>query len=89
LPDDRYSSLAPMLTNALTNEQVLEVLLTDLLNRPDNVKLPTLLELARTPDHPKASEARDILEVFVDENYGTDWAKWEAALQKYLAENRE
>lgn len=89
LPDERYSSLAPMLTNALSGEHVLEVLLTDLLNRPDALKLPTLLEVARTPDHPKAGEARDILEVFTDENFGTDWAKWEGAVQKYLKENQD
>jgi len=89
LPDERYSSLAPMFTNALSGEHVLEVLLTDLLNRPDALKLPTLLEVARLPDHPKAGEARDILEVFTDENFGTDWAKWEGAVQKYLKENQE
>lgn len=89
LPDERYSALAPTLTNPLTNEQVLEALLTDLLNRPDPIKLPLLLQLARTPDHPKAVEARDILEVYVDENFGTDWPKWEMAVQKYLQENPE
>lgn len=87
LPDERYSALAPMLTNALSSEPILEALLTDLLNRPDTLKLPTLLQLARMPDHPKASEARDVLEVYVDENFGTDWTKWEAAVQKYLQEN--
>lgn len=89
LPDERYSALAPMLTNALSSEPILEALLTDLLNRPDSLKLSTLLQVVRIPDHPKASEARDILEVYVDENFGTDWAKWEAAVQKYLQENPE
>ncbi len=39
------------------------------------------------PNQPKAEEARDVLEVFVDENYGTDWAKWEKAIQDWLKEN--
>jgi hypothetical protein len=89
LPDDRYAAITPMLTSAQTSEAVLEVLLTDLLNRPNELKLPALLQVARTPDHPKAADARDILEVFVDENYGNDWAKWESAVQKYLKENPE
>jgi len=89
LPDEGYASITPMLTNSLTSEHVLEVLVTDVLNRPNNLKLPVLLQLARTPDHPKAAEARDILEVFVDENLGTDWAKWETAVQNYLRENPE
>ena len=89
LPDDRYAAIAPLLTSAQTSEAVLEILLTDLLNRPNELKLPTLLQVARTPDHPKADDARDILEVFVDANHGTDWAQWEAAVQKYLKENPE
>jgi hypothetical protein len=89
LPDERYPSIAPILTNALSSEPVLEALLTDLLNRPDALKLPTLLQLARIPDHPKAGEARDVLEVYVDENFGTDWAKWDGAIQKFLRENAE
>jgi len=89
LPDDRYAAIAPLLTSAQTSEAVLEVLLTDLLNRPNELKLPTLLQIARTPDHPKAEDARDILEVFVDANHGNDWAQWETAVQKYLKENPE
>jgi hypothetical protein len=89
LPDEKYPAIAPMLTNAVTSEPVLDALLTDLLNRPDTLKLPMLLQIARIPEHPKASEARDILEVYVDENFGNDWPKWEAALQKYLKENSE
>jgi hypothetical protein len=87
LPDDRYSALSQTLTNAAAPEGVLDVLMTDVLNRPNSLKLPTLLQVARTPNHPKADEARDVLEVFVDENYGTDWAKWEKAIQDWLKEN--
>ena len=87
LPDEEYASLAPTLTNAATPEAVLDVLMTDVLNRPNGVKLGTLLDVARAPNHPKAEEARDVLEVFVDENYGTDWAAWDAAVKKWLAEN--
>jgi hypothetical protein len=87
LPDDRYPALSQTFTNATTPEAVLEVLMTDVLNRPNGIKLPTLLQVARTPDHPKAGEAREVLEVFVDEDYGTDWAKWEKATQDWLKEN--
>ena len=87
LTDDRYASLSQTFTNAATPEGVLDVLMTDVLNRANGIKLPTLLEVARMPNHPKAEEARDVLEVFVDENYGTDWAKWEKAIQDWLKEN--
>jgi len=87
LPDEQYAVLAQTLTNAHTPEAVLDVLMTDVLNRPNPIKLSTLLEVARTPDHPKADEARDVLEVFVDEDYGKNWDAWEAAVQKWLKEN--
>src|SRR5262245_52564346 len=87
LPDEQYAALAPVLTNAHTAEAVLDVLMTDVLNRPNGVKLNTLLDVARIPGHPKAEEARDVLEVFVDENYGEDWTAWSTAVQKWLKEN--
>jgi hypothetical protein len=89
LPDEEYASLAPILTNASTPEEVLDVLMTDVLNRPNPLKLGTLLEVARAPNHPKAEEARDVLEVYVDENYGEDWSAWQAAIQKWIKENPE
>ena len=87
LPDEQYAALSPVLTNAHTAEAVLDVLMTDVLNRPNGVKLNTLLDVARVPNHPKAEEARDVLEVFVDENYGEDWTAWSNAVQKWLKEN--
>jgi hypothetical protein len=89
LPDEEYSSLARTLTNAVTSEAVLDVLMTDVLNRPNPLKLGTLLEVAKTPNHPKAEEARDVLEVYVDEDFGADWNAWDAAVQKWLKENPE
>jgi hypothetical protein len=79
--------LTPTFTNAAIAEPVLDVLMTDVLNRPNQLKLPALLDVARIPNHPKAEEARDILEVFVDENYGQDWNAWSAAVDKWLKEN--
>jgi hypothetical protein len=87
LEDDRYAALAPTFTNPATPEAVLDVLMADVLNRNNTIKLNTLLDVARTANHPKAEEAREVLEVFVDENYGDDWAKWQAAIQSWLKEN--
>ena len=35
----------------------LDVLTTDLLNRPNSIKLPIILEVAKTQGHPKIEEA--------------------------------
>ena len=87
LADEEFKLLTPTFTNAAVAESVLDVLMTDVLNRPNQLKLPALLDVAQIPNHPKAEEARDILEVFVDENYGQDWAAWKAAVDKWLKEN--
>ena len=87
LPDEQYPALSQTLTNARTPEAVLDVLMTDVLNRSNTIKLNALLDVARTPDHPKAEEARDVLEVFIDQDCGQDWSCWAAGVQKWLKEN--
>src|SRR6185436_5271354 len=54
LPDEKFSALAQTFTNASTPEAVLDIIMTDTLNRPNGIKLPVLLDVARTPGHPKA-----------------------------------
>lgn len=93
LPDEQYAELAKRLKDPKTPEAVLEVLMTDVLNRPNQLKLDTLFEVARAPGHPKGEEARDVLEVFLDD---VDWdvvkstGNWEIVRtekDKWLKEN--
>lgn len=93
LPDEQYAELGKRLKDPKTSEDVLEVLMTDVLNRPNALKLDTLFDVARTPNHPKGEEARDVLEVFLDD---VDWdavkatGNWElvrAEKDKWLKEN--
>ena len=85
--DEDYAPLGNYLTNAALPEPVLDVLLEDVFNRPNSVKLPRLLDVARNPQHPKASESKDVLELFLEEDYGTDWAKWQTAMDAWLKDN--
>jgi len=87
VPDQDFGLMRAYLTNASLPENVLDVLLDDVLNRPNSLKLPALLELARTEQHPKAGEAKDFLELFVEEDYGNDWDQWQAKLVEWLKEN--
>ena len=87
LPDQDYGLMQAYLTNAALPEEVLDVLLGDVLNRPNSLKLPALLAVARTPQHPKAAEARDFLELFLEEDYGDDWGKWQGSMEQWLKEN--
>jgi len=87
LPDEDYAAFGKYLTNDTLPEAVLDVLMEDVLNRPNNLKLPALLDVARDPQNPKAGEAKDVLELFLEEDYGTDWTKWQAAMDKWLKDN--
>jgi hypothetical protein len=82
--DEDYPPLGKMLLDPKLPEDVLDVLMADLLNRPNSTKLPMFFDLAFTPDHPKAEEAKDLLELYLDEDYGTDQAKWKEAMDKWL-----
>ena len=95
LPDDQYADLAKLLLDPKMPEEVLEVLMTDLLNRPNGLKLDNLFEIARMQNHPKGEEARDVLEVFLDD---IDWDAVKASgnyepvhqgIIKFMAENPE
>jgi hypothetical protein len=87
VPDQDFGLMRTYLTNADLPENVLDVLLDDVLNRPNSLKLPALLEVARSAQHPKAAEAKDFLELFLEEDYGVDWDKWQAGMEQWLKEN--
>jgi len=87
--DEDYAPLGKLFLDPTLPESVLDVLMADVLNRPNSVKLPTLLEVARNPQHPGAAEAKDLLELFLDpdEDYGNNWNKWQAKMDQWLKEN--
>jgi hypothetical protein len=89
LPDTDYASVGNILTNILTPEEVLDVLLTDLLDRPAATRLNTLLTVARNAEHPKAGDARDLLAALMEQDHGTDWKTWEASIVAWLASHPE
>lgn len=85
--DQDYAPLGKLLTDPKQPEGVLDVLIADLLNRPNGTKLPLLLELARNAQHPKAVEAKDLLELYLEEDYGQNWDTWQAKTQQWLKDN--
>jgi hypothetical protein len=85
--DEDYASLSQFLVNSTLPESVLDVFFADALNRPNSLKLPALLSVARDPQHPKAGEAKDVLGIFLEEDYGSDWTAWQAKLDQWLKDN--
>ena len=85
--DEDYAPLANFVTNSALPEAVLDVFVEDVFNRPNAVKLPLLLDIAQDPQHPRASEAKDVLELFLEEDFGNDWTKWHAKMDQWLKDN--
>jgi hypothetical protein len=52
------------------------------MERPDNLRLPTLVTIARNSAHPYAVPARDNLELLLGQDFGDDWPKWENAVRE-------
>ena len=85
LPNEEYRHAQSVVTNPGTYGLALGVLFADLMERPDNLRLPTLVTIARNATHPYASPAHDNLEFLLGQDYGSDWARWEAAVREKLA----
>ncbi|MES2571775.1 MAG: hypothetical protein V4710_17195 [Verrucomicrobiota bacterium] len=84
ITDKDYNRVLPLIKNPNLPEEVLDVFVTDLMNREDTVKLPTLLEIAKLPNHPHHEEALTDLQIFLDGDHGNDWGQWTASMQAYL-----
>ena len=87
LADENFEQFGGYLTNAKTWASVQDVILADVLNRPNAIKLPLLLQTARTPDNAKAGAAKETLERYLGGDYGADWNKWKQEMEKWLKEN--
>ena len=90
IANDSYSNkLSVILTNATAPEEVLETLLTDLIDRPDTIRLPRLLDMARSKDNPKSGDAHDLLEALLGDDYGDDWDQWSKKISEWIASHPE
>jgi hypothetical protein len=87
--DDHYDGAAQMLTNPATPTDVSTVLMNDLLNRNNTLKLPMLLAVARDDDHPLKDQAREMLELLIQQDDGTNWDQWGASINTWLQNNAQ
>ena len=89
VPDEGFAPVGKILLNPKTPAEISDDIMNDMGNRPGVIRMPLILEVAKTPDHPKAAEAKELLELYIEpeEDLGNDWDKWEKAMKKYLEEN--
>ncbi len=89
VPDEGFAPVGKILLNPKTPVEISDDIMNDMGNRPGVIRMPLILQVARMPDHPKAAEAKELLELYIEpeEDPGNDWNKWEEAMKKYLEEN--
>lgn len=85
--DNHYDGTAEMLTNSSTPVDVSDVLMNDLLNRNNTLKLPMLLSVARNETHPLKDQALDLLGLLTQEDNGTNWDQWSTTIDTWLQNN--
>lgn len=85
--DEGYGFIKPLAVDPTLPEPVRDEFMVDMLNRPNSIKLPLFLEIARNPDHPDNESAYDSLEIFTGLKLGADWNAWEKGIATWLKEN--
>lgn len=88
IPNAQYDLAVPAITNPNTYGLALTAMFADLMERPEAIRLPTLLKIARTPQHPLAPNARENLDSLLGDDFGTDWIRWDAAIKASLAKGK-
>ncbi len=63
LPDDRFAVLDAILYDKGEDPEVLDAIFSDVLNRPEEIKMPILKDLSKDREHPMFFEAARILDV--------------------------
>jgi hypothetical protein len=84
--DEQYQKAADILKNEKIPASVSQVLLDDLFNRDHSLALPLFLEVAQNDKHGLKDEAKEMLEMVVMEDYGTNWVKWREAVDELIKE---
>ncbi len=81
---DFYKKAARIMLDEKMPKDVSQVLFDDLMNRDEGLRLPLILRIAKNENHPLNKEAREALEMNLQEEFGTDWEKWQNAIDESL-----
>jgi hypothetical protein len=83
--DAHYSLVRPLLEDVGQEPKLVRLLMRDLHERGDKVKLPALLALVLQESHPLHEEARGILGFLLAADHGRDPAAWRTAVAARLS----
>jgi len=84
LDDEQYELARNMVMNPGLHPDLREVLFSDILDRPNTVKLPALLALLGSPGHPLRTEAHTNLQAVIGQDLGESPMLWSQPVQAFL-----
>jgi hypothetical protein len=88
IPDKDYLKHRNRLFQLANTPEMREAVMDDSLSRGEEIRLPNLLEMMRnSTNQEERQEIREILEAYLDQDYGPHPAQWEAPLRRWVAEN--
>jgi hypothetical protein len=82
--DEHFGRVADIMLDPRTSTEVKDILFAGVLNRPDAVKWPLILQVMEQKDHPHSQDARNILSVVLGGDYGEDWSRWRTLVSTRL-----
>lgn len=83
-PDADFEKIRERLRNPAESPEVLQIFFEETLARPNETKLPALIEILKIPGHPLVQEATTLLQIYIGRDVGDDPAAWEAAVRSQL-----
>ena len=85
LDDEEYGLAQNMVLNPGLHPELSEVLFSDVIARPNRVKLPVLVMLVDSPGHPLRMEAHTSLQEVLGQDLGDAPTSWAQPVQDFLA----
>lgn len=90
IPDEDHPKYRLRLLRSAGTPELRDLIAHDALSRGEEIGLPVLLDILRlAPSEEESRDIRDLLEAYLDHDYGADADDWEQPVKRWLAENKE
>jgi len=90
ISDTEYLNYRDRLFQLAQNAEIRELVLDDALTRGEEYRLPTLVDmLGSTLSEKENTEIREILEAYLDKDYGPSPSAWKAPVDAWVKENMQ
>lgn len=90
IPDEDHPKYRLRLLRSAGTPELRDLIAHDALSRGEEIGLPVLLDILRlAPGDEERRDIRDLLEAYLEHDYGADADAWEQPVKSWLAEHRQ